>query len=80
MFISEKQFEFISGQWRTTKAIHLERKLLEKFREMKRNLYMVFIELEKAYDKVPWEGVRVAYIPTSPDPTHGTTLGCLVWL
>ncbi|XP_055806841.1 uncharacterized protein LOC129875558 [Solanum dulcamara] len=49
--ISENQFVFMSG-WSTIETIHLMRRLVEKFRERKRNFCMVFIDLEKAYDKV----------------------------
>ena len=39
----------------TTEAIHLLRQFIERFRERKRNLHIVFIDLEKAYDKVSKE-------------------------
>ena len=39
----------------TTETIHLLRQLIERFRERKRNLHLVFIDLEKAYNKVSRE-------------------------
>ena len=55
--------------WRSTiEAIFLLRQVMERYREQKKDLHMVFIDLEKAYDKIPrnimWWALKKHKVPT----------------
>lgn len=52
--ISDEQFRFMPGR-STTDTIFALRMMMEKYREGQKELYCVFVDLEKVYDRVPRE-------------------------
>ena len=57
--IDNMQFGFMPGKG-TTDAIFIMRQVQEKHQAKKKKLYYVFVDLEKAFDRVPREVVRWA--------------------
>ncbi|RZB84080.1 LINE-1 reverse transcriptase-like [Glycine soja] len=73
--VTENQFGFMPGR-STMEAIYLLRRVMEQYRMAQQDLHLIFIDLEKAYDRVPREilwkalekkGVRVTYIRAIQD-------------
>ncbi|KAI5737192.1 hypothetical protein M8J76_010962 [Diaphorina citri] len=64
--VDENQCGFVPGK-STTDAIQTVRILVEKYRDSGKDLHMVFIDLEKAFDLVPreliWESLRAQNTP-----------------
>ena len=71
--ISENQFGFRPGR-STIETIHLLRSLMECYTDRKRDLHLVLIDLDKAYDRVPrdvlWRCLekKGCLLYTSPSP------------
>ena len=57
--ISPQQFGFAAGK-STTDAIFIARQLQEKSLQNKKELYHIFVDLEKAFDKVPRQAISWA--------------------
>ena len=51
--ISGHQFGFVPGR-STIDAIFIMRQLQEKMTEKKKRLFHIFVDLEKALDRIPW--------------------------
>ena len=52
--IDNSQFGFVPGRG-TTDAIFVVWQLQEKYLAVNKRLYMAFVGLEKAFDRVPWK-------------------------
>jgi len=82
ILISKNQFGFMPGR-STTEAIHLSRRLIKLYMDKKKDFHLVFIDLEKACDKVScevmWEclekkDVPMAYMKVTKDMYEGVKI------
>ena len=58
-YISDMQFGFMPGKG-TIDVIFIARQLQEKYLGKNKNLYFAFVDLEKAFDRVPSDVVRLS--------------------
>ena len=81
--ISKNQFGFMSSRL-AIEIIHLLTGLIELYRDRKKDLYMMVIDIEKVYDRVPREvlwrclekkKVSVSYIRVIKDMYKGVRMG-----
>ena len=88
MEISKQQYRFMPGKG-TTNAMFSLGMLMEKYREGQRELHCVFVDLEKAYDRIAWEelwycmrksGIVEKYVQLVQDMYEGskTVVRCAV--
>ena len=83
--INKQQYRFMPGKG-TNDAMFALRMLMEKYREGQRQLHCVFVNLAKAYDKVPREelmrksGIVEKYVQLAQDMYEGseTVVRCAV--
>ena len=77
--IRENQFDCLPGRY-SNETIHVVRRLIEKYKERKKDLHVVLIDLEKEYDSVPrniiWDsleikGISRTYIEAISDMCDG---------
>jgi uncharacterized Zn finger protein len=65
--VSKNQFGFMPGR-STMEVIFLMKQLMERHREQKKDLHLIFVDLEKTYDKIPrnimWWALKRKLVPT----------------